>query len=552
MIVVGRLAALLVLVLLALRPLPSSAQSWPRDVTGVPAPPCTYLSQTGALTTCSEADPLPMAPAAGLRTTDATAWGKEWLVAVNSPVTTKDVALWEGDGTVTRLNASGSAAATVSRSLDQGRSYVTTATTVTALGFPRSFLKVSGVYVLVKETLGGVGNNTIVRSTNLLNWTNTTGLPAGTTSGGMVAAQGTTILAAIAVPGGSGTRLCRSIDLAVSFTCQDLGTGVVSPGLNITSPAASTWLVIDSQIGVARTVYRSTDDGVTWTAVATLAVDAASTQGEGLTCLSATICLAAAAGRIYRSTDAGLTWTQVNILPAVNKSLYGFLNFGQGIVQALGRPGSSPADPNTGQRTIDFGVSWAPSTIVTDGTSSCVVGTFEGYSTAAAFNGRAIASCQFNSAGIADSEMIVSPVSGAPRFDRSGAQLMLWSDGATERGSIDRPVQIGAGQGPTLFNSQQTGAANTAVSVTIAAAANQRAHIYRIEASCSAGTSQLTVTDGGTTVWSTPTGEVSTPRFREAFTPAALTGSTNSAVVITLGACGAGNAGTLIVHADRY
>lgn len=106
-------------------------------------------------------------------------------------------------------------------------------------------------------------------------------------------------------------------------------------------------------------------------------------------------------------------------------------------------------------------------------------------------------------------------------------------------------------QGNFLFNSQTTGAANTAVVVTLTAVASVRSHVYTIDARCSAGTSNLTITDGGTTIWSTAAAEVGVVNFRREW-PTGLTGAVNSAVVITLATCGVGNTGTLIVQADKY
>jgi len=106
-------------------------------------------------------------------------------------------------------------------------------------------------------------------------------------------------------------------------------------------------------------------------------------------------------------------------------------------------------------------------------------------------------------------------------------------------------------QGATLFNTQTTGAANTAVTATIAAAAGTRAHLYAVDASCSAGTSSVTVQDGATTIWSTTATEVGTSRLRVTWNPG-LTGTTNTAMTVTLAACGVGNTGTLAVQADRF
>lgn len=108
-------------------------------------------------------------------------------------------------------------------------------------------------------------------------------------------------------------------------------------------------------------------------------------------------------------------------------------------------------------------------------------------------------------------------------------------------------------QGTNLFNSQTTGAATTAVVVTIAAVVFSRVHVHAIEARCNtaAATSGLTMTDGGTTVWSTVGTEViAATNFVRKF-DTAYTAATNSAVVITLAACTAGT-GTLIVQADQW
>lgn len=118
-------------------------------------------------------------------------------------------------------------------------------------------------------------------------------------------------------------------------------------------------------------------------------------------------------------------------------------------------------------------------------------------------------------------------------------------------GSTPIPCGAAPGQGLTLFNSQTVSAANTAVTITIAAMTGARTHVYSLDAFCSAGTSNLTITDGGTTIWSTPATEVPVTRDRISW-PTGLTSATNSAIVITLAACGAANTGTLDVQADRY
>ncbi len=131
----------------------------------------------------------------------------------------------------------------------------------------------------------------------------------------------------------------------------------------------------------------------------------------------------------------------------------------------------------------------------------------------------------------------------------------VWSLGGLFNGTTwDRwRGQVSTVQGVTLFNTQTTGAATTAVVVTLAAAAGQRAHVYSVEGRCNtaANTSSITMTDGGTTVWSTAVAEVlAVSNFVRQWSTG-FTGTTNSAVVITLAACAAGT-GTLIVQADRF
>lgn len=106
------------------------------------------------------------------------------------------------------------------------------------------------------------------------------------------------------------------------------------------------------------------------------------------------------------------------------------------------------------------------------------------------------------------------------------------------------------GQAKTLLNSETTGAADTAVTATLAGATGERVHLRAIDARCSAGTASVTVDDGATTIWSSAADEVGTTRFRETW-PVALTGDTGNTMTVTLSTCGAGNTGTLTVQADR-
>lgn len=114
-----------------------------------------------------------------------------------------------------------------------------------------------------------------------------------------------------------------------------------------------------------------------------------------------------------------------------------------------------------------------------------------------------------------------------------------------------RPEPAALVQPANTFNSQTTGAANTAVTVTIAAANGQRGALYSLAARCSAGSASLTVRDGATDIFSTQSGAVTTSNFSQQWhTPLAT--SLNADLVITLSACGASNTGTLSVQASRF
>lgn len=101
-------------------------------------------------------------------------------------------------------------------------------------------------------------------------------------------------------------------------------------------------------------------------------------------------------------------------------------------------------------------------------------------------------------------------------------------------------------------NRQVTSAANTAVTITIDGAAHQRVHLSGITARCSAGSAQLTVTDGGALIWSSDSAFVGTSTRSVAWTPKPLATAMGNALAVTLGTCGSGNTGTLAVQAERF
>jgi hypothetical protein len=100
-------------------------------------------------------------------------------------------------------------------------------------------------------------------------------------------------------------------------------------------------------------------------------------------------------------------------------------------------------------------------------------------------------------------------------------------------------------------NQEVTSGSAAAVSVTLTPSTQTRAKLYSVAARCSAGTAQLTVSDGGTQRWSSDTTFIGTTTKSLAWIPP-LTGGVGSAVVVTLGTCGGGNTGVLDVQADIF
>jgi hypothetical protein len=108
-------------------------------------------------------------------------------------------------------------------------------------------------------------------------------------------------------------------------------------------------------------------------------------------------------------------------------------------------------------------------------------------------------------------------------------------------------------QSTQTFNSETVSATNAAAVANFGNATFglQRDHLYSVSARCSAGTAQLTVSDGGTQIWSTAATEVSTTTFKFQWNPG-LAGSLGKVMVVTLGTCGGGNIGTLDVQGSQF
>lgn len=323
---------------------------------------------------------------------------------------------------------------------------------------------------------------------------------------------------------------------------------------------SNTWLVGWGD----QLIYRSTNNGVTWTQV----YNHGSGAGVSFAVVNSTTILAVfGTASVVKSTDSGATWSVVATLPGGSVRAQGIL-YSQGIGLVVGQDQTS----STGHywRSTDTGTTWSdggalpvypgcgsghcPSfprvnslgdVVVTHTANDSVSATIQ-YSPVKLQGEMTLFSASGTELGSASNPLRVNPT-GTTTQPVSGTTTA--NQGTAAAGTSAWPVA--PVQGATLFNSQTTGAADTAVAVTIAAAASTRAHVYNTHVFCSTGTSTLTITDGGTTIWSTTAGEIGTARFEKRWEPG-LTGATNSQVVITLGTCGAANTGTLHVQADRF
>lgn len=98
---------------------------------------------------------------------------------------------------------------------------------------------------------------------------------------------------------------------------------------------------------------------------------------------------------------------------------------------------------------------------------------------------------------------------------------------------------------------QEVAAVQSSAVVTLTAPAHTRAHLYQIQARCSAGSAGITISDGVTQIWSTAATTVGTSIFNQTFQPG-MVGTLGNTMTITLSTCGGGNTGTLDVQADIY
>ncbi len=561
----------------------ADAQTWPRDVTGTPAAQCSALDAAGAPQVCSPTNPLPVSStASSTPLTGGSVNGRNWLYAQppgfnpfvrvdgGSPgVSTRVLCEFLDDINVICFGVGTGTNNHIWRSQNGGQTYTPIVQTGVIGGSgafnPNSMVRLaSGIFVVASQP-GGGGAESFWTTLDGVNWTVSTCTGCGSLGGAATAVtQGSTgRILATAGTGGPTAVLCNDgISSGVSWTCSPTVPGYstqLSPLGNqlFANPSGAIWLAAGEQFGgVNDLILRSTDDGVSWTTV----FSAASRGMTAVKCLTATLCLAVRSDQIHRSTDAGLTWTTVVTSgpDGVNTQWDAIAVFSATTAVVVPWAAAGGTSFPKFYHTADGGLTWIA--LRTEPAQQCPFNTgtrgINRARTVAVRNGRAVVTHTYTalSGGGPCGWFATNGAGGVAIVGPNGVPWNFGADGSgpVAQGNPLAAFTVAPVQGPTLFNSQTTGAANTAVTVTIAAVAVQRAHLYRIEASCSAGVSEVTITDAGTTVWATLTGEVGTARFRQPFTPAALTGSTAGALVVTLAACGAGNTGTLIVHADRY
>ncbi len=574
----------LLAVFLLLFPSLAGAASWVRDDSGVPAPPVFFQGSSGAQTIVKQGaqDRLPVQTATealgGSPTTNSTdpiGWGQNWFASTftgaTSPSTTA-VPLIISDNLVYAyaIKDAGGGVMDVWVSTNRGSTFVKRQANIAVTGYPDGAPIVArrlttGDTLIAWTCAGGGVTPTcygLIRASATGSYAGVvpTGIPNGLNGNfASVYQQGTTVLGLYGATGVG--YYCRSTDSGGTFACVSSGLGAnFLNGDTLTSPSPGVWLFV-----APAGIYRSTNDGTSFSQV----LNQAFNNIAAIQCMSSTVCVATNnSTTIYRSTNAGATWS---IAYTHTAGAYGgLLNFGNNVVVAM--PTTAGSDV-LGSR--DGGLSWqvvfnkTGLPTCTAGTAICVGATLNGLAFVNASPSATTDKMTF-SPTIGSGQVVITGLLGIPLAIDSAGRLTAnqgaaggatapWStylsDGTVSRIVNPNTLAVSPVQGATLFNSQTTGAANTAVTVTIAAGAGVRAHVYFIRALCAAaGTANLTITDGGVTVFQSTAAEVTTTPFYLPMSSAqaALTGNTNSAVVVTLGTCGVGNTGTLTVWADRF
>lgn len=515
------------------------AATWPRDDTGTPAGQCSYIGSDGTPTLCSTTSPLPTGTAGTLSSTDPTGWGKNWFAASGVNTGGSSASIFTGDVTAQLIHANGTGTALdVRTSVTGGRIFALTETGAgDACASVNAGIRFGGNF-LIGCNGDGVNDGYFRSGSGFETWTRVD-LPSFTgVSVTNIAGQGSTVLAT-GTSGATGI-VCRSTNSGTSFAaCTDFGAIGVPVRQGLASPTASTWLVLDSSGGLAR----STDDG------STFGVNLAGLAGNGaVKCLTATVCLVGEGVNIRRSTNAGATWTTV-FSGATGTTFRAFVDFGSGVVNAF--------NTNSVYRSADFGVTWQFQVALPAGFSI----SSSGIASTSTREGRGTVTADF---GGGNASALYSPIVGAGETLIAGQNGNRWeinASGEGETSTVIRDSTQANAAGVTAGGRLQihalrssfpiscvTPAANTAAVVTVTGIAGQNItlHDYIAFYDVAPATPQvLTVADAATTIWRDVVGAALTPT-RSQFHAAFLLSAGNT-LTVTLPAGGVGVSGTLCV-----
>ena len=238
---------------------------------------------------------------------------------------------------------------------------------------PSAILSAAYIPARARFVLAGVsasGNNAVLYGSDFT-WAfgTITGLTGTSPVAHSVTVAASTII--MLVQTSDGGWLCRATSptaTAISFTCQQPALfGSVSALTNTTATGTvqglaalpgSIWLALDNN----NQVWRSINDGVTWTRANSAAVLTANTVlANAIVCLSPSTCVASVSSSasteilIYQSTNFGLTWTLRHTVTRADR-ITNLVAVGQGVVLALGDP--YQANLPMGYRSRDLGLTW--------------------------------------------------------------------------------------------------------------------------------------------------------------------------------------------------
>jgi hypothetical protein len=567
------LSALLVLAAFGGWPAGAWGQTFPSDDAGRPAPWCSYIDDSvtpNVSVPCSITHPLPSGPAGASIATDIFGYGRAYFFGITGlqggaqPQPAPAITLFTDAVTVVGLRQGTAGAALVAyNSTDGGRTFAPGVPT----GFPaaggannpKSLIRTVSPTPRFVIAVSGNAGGSVAHSVSIgSGWAFSTGIPLANATFYGLASQASAVLAVGPNAANNATVACLSTNDGQDFpTCVTVDAAGASKPAGVSNPVVATpalniWVTLLAN----GKIWRSADNGATWTTVATLAA------GQGtIFCVSSTRCIAVANASVFQSNDAGLTWTQTATLPGATFTAFTICPYNAttfDILGVAGWPTSATGVTVPAYRTIDGGTVFlgAPVTGGTSALSNPVALSGACSTTAGGRTSLVVSSAGFLFTYYGTLFQNIVEIVGA-----NGVPLNVDANGnVTANQGVPAASSANAWgvvpvQGQNLKNSHTTGAAATAVVVTIAGVASQQVHVYSLEARCNTAadtTTGVTLTDGGTTKWSTGPTDVpaASVNYGRPWVPG-YTAASGATVVITLAACSVGT-GTLIVQADQF